>query len=497
MDSKYLLSDNTDVIAAALKKAIEEDQNSKTKEKARIGQKYYNYRHDILDNRIFYIDDNDMVQEDHNASNVKIPHAFFTELVDQKVQYLLSNPVKTEVEDETFKEYLKEYYNEELQLFLQEITEGFSLKGFEYAYARTNSNDKLCFQVSDSIQTFTVYDEFNEPKRIVRYYDKDIYRDGKNTTVTYAEVWNDKQVFYFVTSKNKRFMLDENREINPKPHILAKSQDGKLLKRSYDTIPFYRVANNKNETTDLEPIKALIDDYDLMACFLSNNLQDFADAIYVVKGFRGDDLSKLRQNIKAKKTVGVGADGGVDVKTVEIPTEARKTKLDIDKQAIYKFGMGFDSSQIADSNGSVTNVAIQSGYSLLNMKCNKAEVRLRALLSWMNEMIVADINRRYGTAFKASDITIKMERETMTDQKENAEIEKIEAETKAVIIQNIIAAAPRLDDESVLKLICEQFELDFEEVQLLLEEQEYTSGLQKGTDPPEEGVIDEPTGQME
>lgn len=496
MDIKYMLSDNTDVIAAALKKAIEEDQNSKTKEKARIGQKYYKYEHDILYNRIFYIDDNDVLQEDHNASNVKIPHAFFTELVDQKVQYLLSNPVQTEVEDETFKEYLKEYYDEDLQLFLQEITEGFSLKGFEYAYARTNSNDKLCFQVSDSIKTFTVNDESNEVKRIVRYYDKDIYRNGKNVTVTYAEVWDDKQVYYFVTGENKRFMLDDNRELNPRPHILAKKEDGTLLKRSYDTIPFYRVANNKNETTDLEPVKALIDDYDLMACFLSNNLQDFSEAIYVVKGFRGDDLSKLRQNIKAKKTVGVGDSGGVDIQTVEIPTEARKTKLDIDKQAIYKFGMGFDSSQIADSNGSVTNVAIQSGYSLLNMKCNKAEVRLRTLLSWMNEMIVADINRRYGTAYKASDITIKMERETMTDQKENAEIEKLEAETRKLIIESILAVSPRIDDESVLKLICEQFELDWEEVQKLIEEQEYTSGLQEGTDPPEEGVTDE-SGEVE
>lgn len=491
MDNKYLLSDNPEVVAAALNKAIDEDKKSKVKEKARIGQKYYNYKHDILENRIFYIDDNDVVREDHNASNVKIPHAFFTELVDQKVQYLLFNPIEIEVEDETFKEYLKEYYNDDLQLFLQEVVEGFSLKGFEYAYARTNSNDKLSFQVSDSIQTFTVYDEFNEPKRIVRYYDKDIYRDGKNVTVTYAEVWDDKQVFYFLTSKNKRFMLDDNRELNPRPHILAKSEDGNLLKRSYDTIPFYRVANNKNETTDLEPIKALIDDYDLMACFLSNNLQDFADAIYVVKGFRGDDLSKLRQNIKAKKTVSVGNDGDVDIKTVEIPVEARKTKLQIDKEAIYKFGMGFDSTQIADSTGSVTNVAIQSGYSLLNMKCNKAEARLRALLSWMNEMIVADINRRHGTAYKSSDITIKMERETMTDQKENAEIEKIAAETKAAIIQTIIAAAPRLDDESVLKLICEQFELDWEEVEVVLEEQEYTTGLQKGTDPIE-GVEDEP-----
>lgn len=482
------------VLAAALNKAIDNDKNSQAKEKARIGERYYNCEHDILKNRIFYIDDNDVIREDKNASNVKIPHAFFTEQVDQKVQYLLSNPVEATVEDETFQTYLNEYYDDDMQLFLQEVLEGASKKGFEYAYARTNQNDRLCFQVSDSLQTFTVQDDEGN-KRIIRYYDKDKTVEGKNTTVTIAEVWDDKQVYFFVSDKNKRFKFDDSRELNPRPHVVAKDSQGRLLKRTMGSIPFYRLSNNKQERTDLEPIKALIDDYDLMAAFLSNNLQDFADAIYVVKGFMGDDLSKLRQNIKAKKTVGVGSDGGVDVKTIDIPVEARKAKLDIDKEAIYKFGMAFDSTQLGDGN--ITNVVIKSRYALLDMKCNKAEVRLRAMLKWINEMIVQDINRRYKTAFKASDIKITITRETMVNENDIYTNEKTQAETKAVIIQTILAVAPRLDDESILKLICEQFELDWEEVQLLLEEQEYTTGLQDETDPSEVGADDATAGQVE
>lgn len=483
-----LLSDNVGDIEQALRKAIEADQKKESKELGRQGERYYKYKHDILDNRIFYIDDNDVLREDVRASNVRIPHAFFTELVDQKVQYLLSLPAKIETEDERLREYLNEYYNADMQVFLQEIVEGISQKGHEYAYARTNASDRLCFQISDSLSTFQVFDETNEVKKIVRYYEKPVNRDGEEKSVLFAEVWDAEKVYYFVEDKDK-FKLDNNREINPRPHVIAKAEDGVVLKRSYNKIPFYRVANNRHETTDLEPVKALIDDYDLMACYLSNNLQDFSEAIYVVKGFRGDDLSKLRQNIKAKKTVGVGADGGVEIKTVEIPVEARKTKLEIDRQAIYKFGMGFDSTQVASSQGSITNVAIQSGYSLLNMKCNKAEARLRALIDWMNGLIVDDINRRYGTGYSSSDIEVILERETMTDKKENAEIEKIEAETKNIIIQTILAVAPRLDDTSALKLICEQFELDYEEITKLIAEQDYTMGLQ---DEPIEGEdIDE------
>lgn len=481
MDSKNLLSDSPAVVAQALKSAIEADKTSPAKEKAREGERYYEYKHDILNNRIFYIDDNDVVREDKNATNIKIPHPFFTELVDQKVQYLLSNPVEVEVEDDSFKEKLEEYYDDDFQVFLQEALEGASKKGYEYVFARTNEQDKLCFQVSDSLGTFPVYNDSNELEAIVRYFDKDIYRDGKNVTVTVAEVWDAEKVTFYITDKNKRFVLDENREMNPRPHVVAKTDDGQLLSRSYGTIPFYRLSNNSKEKTDLEPIKALIDDYDLMACFLSNNLQDFADAIYVVKGFMGDDLSKLKQNIKSKKVVGTGADGGVEIQTVDIPVEARKTKLEIDKNAIYKFGMGFDSSQVGDGN--ITNVVIKSRYALLDMKANKAEVRLRAMLKWINEMIVQDINRRYGTAYNASDIKVKITRETMVNEKDLVEQDKIEAETKQIIIETILSVAARLDDESVLKLICEQFELDWEEVQEAIEEQDYTPGLATNTDP--------------
>ena len=275
MDSKYLFSDNPNVVGGALSKFIQDDKLSQAKNKAREGQRYYDYQHDILKNRIFYLDDNDTLQEDEHASKIKIPHPYFTELVDQKVQYLLSNPVEIEVEDEKFQEHLNQYYNEDLQLFLQEILEGASVKGFEYAYARTNNHDVLCFQVSDSLNTFEIFDNDGERAAVVRYYNKDITRDGKNTTVEHAEVWDDEKVTFYVKDKNGRFILDPKREENPRAHIVAVTDDGQMLERDYGTIPFYQLGNNKKNQTDLEPIKALIDDYDLMNAFLSNNLQDF------------------------------------------------------------------------------------------------------------------------------------------------------------------------------------------------------------------------------
>lgn len=499
MDS--LLSNNITTLAKALKTAIQTDLDSDAKKNARIGVKYYKGQHDILENRIFYIDDNNEVVEDKHASNIRIPHEFFTEIVDQKVQYLLSNPLEYEVttEDEKFQEYLKEYYDDEFQLFLQEMLEGSSQKGHEYAYIRTTEENKITFQVADSLGVFYVYDEDNNPIRLVRYYDKTIIKDNKEVNLRKAEIWTDTQVWFFEAENDGDYKLDPEHTVNPRPHILAKNEKGEMAGRSYEALPFHKLENNKYCRTDLEPIKALIDDYDLMNAFLSNNLQDFTDAIYVVKGFMGDDLSKLRQNIKAKKTIATGEGGDVDIKTIEIPVEGRKTKMELDKENIYKFGMAFDSSQIGDGN--ITNVVIKSRYALLDMKSNKAEARLKVLLKWANEKVVEDINRRNGTQYKPEDVEFTLVRETMVNEKDIAENAKTEAETKQIVVETIIAASTRLDDDSVLQQICEQFDLDWEEVKKKIEQQEFTTGLgdedDEDTDDEENPIGDNPIEEAE
>lgn len=477
-----LLSEDLSKVAAALKEAISKDRMDDSKKQARIAQDYYDYKHDILKHRICYVDENGVLREDTYASNVKIPHPFFTELVDQKVQYLLSNPVEFETEEEKLRKYLAEYINADLQVVLQDMIQGASIKAHEYLYARTTEDDKMTFNVADSLLMIMVNDDDHELKAIIRYYDRTIAQGKKNITITYAERWTEEDVTYFVSNEKGVFGLDPAKILNPRPHVIAMGDDGEtILGRTYGTIPFYRLSNNARGRNDLEPVKAIIDDYDLMNAFLSNNLHDFQDAIYVVKGYEGDDLSKLRYNIKAKKAVGVSSDGDVSVQTVNIPVEARKLKLEIDRENIYKFGMGFDSAQIGDGN--ITNVVIKSRYALLDLKCNKAEARLRAMLSWMLNMIVGDINRRYNTAFNAEDIEVLINRETMVNENDIVTNEMNEATAQKARIEALLAIAPYIGDETTLKIICEEYELDYEEVLERIEQQDYAPSLSGGKVP--------------
>ncbi|WP_085829087.1 phage portal protein [Clostridium massiliodielmoense] len=457
-----------------LKKSIDRDRVSQSKAKAREGIKYYKGEHEILNYRLFYYDNNGVLKEDKYRSNIKIPHLFHTELVDQKVQYLLSNPIEVVTEDQELQEKLKEYINEDFQETLQNAIEGASNKGLEYVYAYVDSSNKINFQVADSLSVIPVYDELDhyKLKSIVRYYDTKIQDQNKEVIITKAEVWTDKDVTYYIQDKDsKEFKLDNGIKPNPRPHITLEDEKAYYDGGSFGYIPFFKLQNNKYEKTDLEPIKALIDDYDLMACSLSNNLQDFQEAIYVVRGYPGDNLDELTLNLKTKKTIGVDETGGLDVKTIDIPIAARESKIRLDKESIYKFGMGFDSSQVGDGN--VTNVVIKSRYALLDLKCNKAEIRLRKLIRQLLKAIVDDINRRFNTAYNYMDIDINIIRETMVNENDIANNEKIEAEKQGQLINNILTAATRLDDDTVLKLLCDILELDYEEVKEKIDMQPY------------------------
>ena len=451
-----------------IEKMIKIDRNSREKRKARIGQKYYEAEHDILNYRIFYYNTNEELVEDTTRSNIKISHAFFTELVDQEVQYLLSKfAIKAKNEnDKVLDEELRDRFNDDFKSELSDTCEGTVIKGWNYMYGYLAADNKTRYKNADCLGVIEVREEESEDStsHMIYYYVDRI--DEKRNPIIKIEVWDkDFRYFYIKVGTTGPIELDKNEPINPRPHKVYK-KDGDLLYKpsepGYGYIPFFRLNNNKKSVSGLKPIKKLIDDYDLMNCGLSNNLQDVADALYVVKGFKGNDLDQMQRNIKTKKMIGVGENGDVDIKTIDIPYEARKTKMEIDEKNIYKFGMGFNASQTGDGN--ITNIVIKSRYTLLELKCNKLEKYLRSFLKEMIQIALDEINETHDTNYTMKDVEICLEREIPTNEKDNAEIEKYKAETKQIEINIILDAATKLDDETIAQELCNILDIDYEEI---------------------------------
>jgi SPP1 family phage portal protein len=457
-----------------IKTFIDNDRASIKKQLARTGQRYYEADHDIKNYRIFFIDADGNIQEDKHKSNIKISHPFFTELVDQAVQYMLSGKdgfVRSD--DPDLQERLDEYFNEneDFTSELYEVLTGCMSKGFEYAYAYKNADDRIAFKCADSLGVVEVKAKETDDgcEYVIFHYIDRIGKDNKK--IRRIQVWDKTQTFFFVQEDDGSIVEDDAEEINPRPHTIWKVDgDEHTYFDGFGFIPFFRLDNCQKQFSGLKPIKALIDDYDLMSCGLSNNIQDANEVLYVVKGFEGDNLDEMMVNIKAKKHIGVTDDGGVEIRTIDIPYQARQTKLELDEKNIYRFGMGFNSAQLGDGN--ITNIVIKSRYALLDLKCNKLEIRLKQFMRRLLKVVLSEINEEHGTDFQQKDVYFAFEREVMTNAADNAAIELQDAQKQQIQINTLLSLATQLDNETLMQNICDVLDLDYNQIKDKLPSQE-------------------------
>lgn len=480
-----------------IKAFIDNDATSMKKQFAKTGLNYYEGNHDIKQYRLFFIDADGQIQEDKTRSNIKISHPFFTELVDQEVQYMLSGKdgfVKSDIPE--LQDELDSYFNEndDFTSELYEVLTGAVSKGFEYMYAYKDKEGRTCFQCADSIGVVEVRakDTADGCDYVIFWYVDRIGKDNK--AIKRIQVWDDKETHFFCQVDNGGIVPDDSVAINPRPHtIYKKDGDEQTYFEGFGFIPFFRLDNCKKQFSGLKTIKDLIDDYDLMSCGLSNNIQDANEVLYVIKGFSGDNLDELMVNVKAKKHIGVGEGGDVDIRTVDIPYQARQAKLDLDEKNIYRFGMGFNSAQMGDGN--ITNIVIKSRYALLDLKCNKLEIRLKQFLRKLLKVVLKEINDEQGTDYQMKDVYFDFEREVMTNAQDNAQIELTDAQKQQVQVTTLLNLASLLDNETLMQNICEVLDLDYEEIKDKLPKQEEAADPYKSALDAVQPEDDEPGGE--
>lgn len=453
---------------------IDEDNASAKKHFARIGERYFDGDHDIKNLRLFYYNSDGQLVEDHSRANVRIPHPFFKELTEQGTQYTLSGEsfvfsdipeLQSELDD-------RFNYNDDFIDELSGVVTDCQTKGFAYMYAMKDSNDCMKFTCADSIGVVEVEARFadDEKDHVIYWYIDRVDKEGHR--IKKIMDWDDEQVYYYVQDEEGEIVKDPNEKINPRPHTLYQVEgDEHTYYESLGFVPFFRLDNNKKQTSNLKAVKDLIDDYDLMASSLSNNLIDFDHPLYAVKGFEGDNLDELQQNLKTKKIVGVGSEGGIEVHTVDVPYEARKVKLELDEKNIYRFGMGLNLSGLKDTSAT-TNIAIKAAYSLLDLRCKHLERNIKRFLRKIVKIVIDEINQQNDTDYQIEDVYFKFTHEVMSNEQENEQNELTEAQRKQVEINILLGLANVLDQETIIRAICEILDIDYDEIADKLPESE-------------------------
>ena len=453
-----------------IKTYIDKDRTSAKKKEARVGERYYNGDNDIRHYRIFYIDKDGQPQEDKTRSNIKKPSNFFKENVDECVNYFLSGEDRiVRSDDPQLQMYLDEYFEDDFKDEFGDLLSYTIRQGRAWFYNYKNKDDRLSFKACGTLEIIQVEGKYasDGQDHIIYYYPEHDITEDK--IVTKIQVWDRDYTTYY-EERDGQIRVDAYYVINPRPHIIYKDEKGNQTYDTFGYIPFFEIDNNKMATSDLKAIKEHIDDYDLMNCGLSNDLVDLSQGFYVVKGFQGDNIEELIHNVKNRKFVGTDENGDVDIKTVTIPYEARKTQMEIDEKNIYRFGFAFNSNNVGDGN--ITNIVIKSRYTLLDLKCEGLEKRAKKLLRRILEPVLDEINATYGTGYTTKNVYFVFDREMIVNDLDNAQLELIKAQTKQTNIGTILNVATILGQELIQEQVCSELELDYEDIKDKLPKQE-------------------------
>jgi SPP1 family phage portal protein len=358
------------------------DSHSSSVAKMSEGVNYYFNKTEIKNRKKYYYDNDGNKIEDTEGINNKIPHGWHKLLVDQKVSYLVGQPITITSEDKDLAEKVKDTLGEDLEDTLPELVKNGSNKGREWLHPFIDEEGNFDYVTIPAEQGIPIYDNSKRKnlEAFIRYY----YLDDDLMKI---ELW-DREKVTFYEKINGEIVLDVNEEINPAPHYTygpTDSPDG----YGWGEVPFIEFANNEERVSDLVFYKELIDEYDKTDSDVANNLEEIQALIYVLKGYEGTSLAELMSNIRKYKAIAMDAEEGAGVDTIqaEVPIASVDSHLDRTGDNIILFGQGVDPSPDKFGNNPA-GVALKNLYSLLDMKSNVLERKFNTGLSWLYWFVV-------------------------------------------------------------------------------------------------------------
>lgn len=456
-----LLSDKIQIQTDQIQNLIDDNLASEFKRDMADSVRYYNCQHDILGYIRKYFRDGEL-QENKSKANNKIVHPFHTNLVNQKADYICRNPLTMgiagekngEAEAVSYRSKLIDILNERFDDVVYDWVLGAGQKGFEAVHFYIDPNGELKYCIVPAEQIIPIYDTQynNELQYVIRFYGVDyIGSKGEKIKRYKVEWWSRTNVEYFEQTEDGSFIHDGNYAINPYPHWVSSfvigGEEKETVAHSWGRVPFVLLWNNSRMTTDLKPIKTLIDAYDKVKSGWMNDIDDFQELIYVVKGLANasqefsagmTELGMFIKNIKEDGAVAVEEDGDVTTLRAEIPVEAKEKFLALTTAEIFYFGEGISlSEKTLGVSHAPSGVALKFLYLPLDMKADRLILKLKSALKDFVWFVTKFINDRDQSNFDYNKVTFTVNKSMLFSESEK--------------IQSLVASQTMLSKETILE----------------------------------------------
>lgn len=376
----------TDII----QEEIKEWNNSIERQLMLDGQRYYNGDTDILKRKRMAIGEGGELEEVKNLANNKLVHNFIRKLVDQKVGYLLSNPLTIQTDNKNYKKILDDIFDKSFMKLIKNLGKDAVNKGIAWIQIYYNEEGQLRFKRLPSEEIIPLWKDSEHTKLtgLIRVYEVISYEGRTKKTIQKVEYWDTKRVFRYINENGN--LIPDVEASEDTGHFSMVDDKGNKQSFTWSKVPFVYFKYNDEEQPLIKFIKSLVDDYDRNKSDNSNNLEDLPNSIYVIKNYDGTGLGEFRRNMSLYRSVKVTDGGGVDTKSLEINVEAYKTHIEQTRKDIYEFGRGVDTQNDKFGN-SPSGIALKFLYNDLDMDCNIIETEFQASLEYLLWFIDQDL----------------------------------------------------------------------------------------------------------
>lgn len=166
--------------------------------------------------------------------------------------------------------------------------------------------------------------------------------------------------------------------------------------RNYPSFPVVPCWANENHQSELLPLKATIDCYDLINAKFANDVDDASLIYWCITNAGGMDDQDLVQFIdKMRKLHAAQTDGDQTVTptSIDVPYQSRDVLLDRLEKQMYRDAMALNTYDIA--NGAVTATQIEAAYEPLNEKLDAFEGEISDFIARLLTVAGADDEPTY------------------------------------------------------------------------------------------------------
>lgn len=375
--------------AELIKIYIDEFNASRERRMMMKGERYYRVDNDILERKMIRFE-NESPVEDETKTNNRLAHGFMHNLVDDKVNYLLTKPYTMTCDDEKYLKVVEDALGKRFQKRLGQLGTETSNKGIAWLHAYIDAKGIFKTMKIPSEQIIPLWEDndHEELQALIRFYNVEVYEGRSKKLITKIEYWTSDSVDYYVFSDGtggqvivdaEMYLDDENTYDG---HFKVNDTAG-----SWDKIPFIPFKNNDFELPDLQFVKTLVDNYDLSRSDVANFLEEVKNAIIKLKGYGGEDLSQFMRDLAYYRAIQLDDDGDAEAMSPNVNIDAAEKHYEALKKDIFDFGQGVDKNSDKLGN-SPSGIALKFIYSGLDLKCNALEDSFK----WAFEQLLYFVN---------------------------------------------------------------------------------------------------------